>query len=112
MPSQRDPNAPRWRRNLTIADNVRVQLQIGPRMFRLIEEVDGCAIMVTPAMRGMELTMLTVEELDLFERFVAKAIATARPVCVDLDARAEEALESGGPLYKRSFRPKPVYLEV
>lgn len=58
----------------------------------------------------VELTSLTTEELNLFERIVVEAISAARLVTQDLDDAAEKELDFEGDVPMRLLRSSPPQL--
>lgn len=57
----------------------------------------------------VSLTAFRVDELDAFEKFITRAIEKARPVCAELDARAQKDFEDGDDTHARLYRPVPEF---
>lgn len=56
----------------------------------------------------VDLSALTVEELAAFKESVLIATEAARPICVELDRRAQEAMQNGDDADPRTYRSVPV----
>lgn len=91
-------------------------LKLPTREFQMFyrHEGDTAAVLVgfSPSVRMIDLTALTIEELDLLQKFWNKAFDEARPICANADAMAAVALEQGDIRHRRLYRPKPVYAEM
>lgn len=69
-------------------------------------------IVMTISSRGSKptritLTNMTIDELEHLRRFVDRAIEKAKPICAEIDKRAEQAWEAGDDSYPRLYRPIP-----
>lgn len=65
-----------------------------------------------PGMRDvtLNLTAMTVEELDAFEQFITLILQTARPVCEERDKVAQDALDQGDDSHGRVYRQAPQFI--
>lgn len=59
----------------------------------------------------VSLTYLTTEELDAFKQFMDHAFERARPICEELDRKAQEAYDNGDDGYARLYRPVPQFFD-
>lgn len=71
-----------------------------PRIVVAISSRGGRSTRVT-------LTNMTVNELEHLQRFIDRAIEKAKPICAEIDRRAEQAWEAGDDSYPRLYRPIP-----
>jgi hypothetical protein len=60
--------------------------------------------------KSIQLTTLTVEELNALQQFYNYCFDLARPVCAELDRRAQEAMEEGDDSDQRVYRSAPVFV--
>lgn len=97
----------------TFGDQVAAVLNIIRRQFRiLIQEADNedqpiITLVVEPASKGIQLTTLTVEELDALQEFYNFAFDMARPICEELDNETRAAYERGEDAKSRLYRQAP-----
>jgi len=94
---------------------MKIVMKLGPRQFHCIEKEqedapDHPAIMVgvNPALRSMDLTVLTGEEIQALRKFWNDTLDKAEAVVTELDAIAAAAAENGNTNFKRLWRPAPV----
>jgi len=62
--------------------------------------------------RGIDLSNYTVAELDIFQKFMNKAVELARPICEELDRETEEARKRNDIRYRRLWRAEPRYIDL
>jgi hypothetical protein len=118
MPSRQQPRERYYRRTDTRSPDIKTQLSISNRFFTTIVEPMAddpehpmVKLRITPALRQMDLSAMTTEEVEALRGWFNDLCDRAVVVTKSLDQLAEEARVNGDTSYKRLWRPSPVRLD-
>lgn len=97
-----------------MAKEVAIIAKVFKRSFRTLLQsragVPNVVITVEPPTKGIVLTALTMEELQVLRDFFMASFDLAEPIVAELDLQAQEAYEIGGDDFERLYRATPVFV--
>lgn len=73
----------------------------------LYPDLRAVGIEFRPRTGKFMLTAMTEKELDVFAAFMQRAVEAARPICRELDKRAQEEYKKGDDVHIRLYRSEP-----
>lgn len=99
-------------------ENVKAVLHIALRQILIlerdqpdVEDVKQVILVINPSARGIDLSNLSVAELDAFQLIINQAVEMARPYCEEQDLEAAAALAANDVRNKRIWRSPPKYID-
>lgn len=116
MPKQRSRPSPAYNPSLKIAAHLALRqymLYVYDTKNPSDEEGEQVVIKIFGGSgKGIDLSNYTVAELDIFQKFMNKAVELARPICEELDRETEEARARNDIRYRRIWRAEPRYIDL